>query len=200
MDKQQSMVSTIKKGFFLGLGAVIPFAVLEVASVKYAFHEGESFNAEIMETFNKEINLQDDFYKLNQPKAESTTESDSATTSTTTTATTTSATPSFEDSFANYNRSYDKEIRLSEYQTNIQNGRLLVTGSLTNEAKIAVNSVEIEAELFKGGTFVYECSDYISKTIESGQSENYMIKCGCSKGDTPEFDEVKVKVSKASRY
>ncbi len=194
MEKQQSALSLIKKGFLLGLGAVIPFAALEIASIKYSFYETELYSTEMLDSFNERTGKASSAYtfvnSVNQENA-----TDGETTSTTNTESTSS-----EDAFSSYNRSYAEDIRLSPHQATVQNGRLLIKGSLTNDAKMTVDLIEIEAELFKDGAFVYECATYIDTKIKPSQSENYMIRCGCGKGDIPQFDDIKVKVSRASSY
>ncbi len=188
MEKQQSPFTLIKKGFLLGIGLMIPLAVLEFASVKYAFYESKAYTEEMTSNWS---DITADFKPstaLEQTENDDKADNDDT------------AISEMDRHFSAYNQSYAKDIRLSPHQTTMQNDKLLVIGSFTNSAKVPINTVEIEAELFKDGKFVYECSDYIGMTIKPGQSENYMIKCGCNKGDTPAFDEVKVKVNKALAY
>ncbi len=199
MSNQSSTVATIKKGFFLGIGIVIPFACLEIASIQYAIYETKELGNEMMQDATQyettmSIDYPETIIKTPQKKTadDITAEREEDTEL--------SADNDFEEFNADFNRSYDKSMKLSPHQTTTKNGKLLVTGSVTNNATIAVNSIQIEAELFKDGTFVYECSKYISMPIEPNQSENYMIQCGCGKGDIPEFDTVTVKVTKASRF
>lgn len=65
----------------------------------------------------------------------------------------------------------------------------------------AVDSIEIEAELLDGdGKFVYECSEYISRKISQGESENFLIKCGCSRETVPEYATISLRVVEASAF
>ena len=60
---------------------------------------------------------------------------------------------------------------------------------------------QIEAELFDAnGVFVYECSDYINVKLAAGQTENYQVKCGCNKNGLPEYDSIKLRITRASIY
>lgn len=85
---------------------------------------------------------------------------------------------------------------LGEYEANMQGEQLLITGTVKNISDRPYESITLEAELYdEAGKFVYECTEYINQELAVGQSENYLIKCGCSKGDVPDFASAKVKVT-----
>lgn len=173
--KQKSLIQTIKTGFLLGIGFTIPLAAIEFLSIKYSFYTMEQLADEYSESM---------YENAGEQIGSNEQESDTLT----------------QEEFDKYNKSYVKDISLSAHETTKQQGQLLITGSFINKAKVAVNTVEIEAELFYQDNFVYECSSYINMSIEPEQSENYMIRCGCKDSETPEFDQIKVKVTRASSY
>lgn len=102
-----------------------------------------------------------------------------------------------------YISQYDKtsEVELLPHKASTSNGQLLIIGKVKNNSESSVGSVQLEAELFdQEGNMVYECSEYISSKISSGNMENYQIKCGCGKNPVPEYSSLKVRVTKASTY
>ncbi|MCF6226191.1 MAG: hypothetical protein L3J22_07835 [Xanthomonadales bacterium] len=107
---------------------------------------------------------------------------------------------SFESNFdSNFDRT--DQIEIKEYRVLKNGNQLLILGSVFNKGNKVTNSIQLEAELSDmDGKFVYECSEYISKKISPGESENFQIKCGCGKGQVPEYDSVNVRVMSASSY
>jgi len=106
-----------------------------------------------------------------------------------------------ESYFYSYDNDYTDAVDIGEYRSQMQGVQLLIQGAMTNNADVELNSVEIEAELFDAnGVFVYECSDYINVKLAPDQTENYQIKCGCSKNGLPEYDSIKLRVTRASSY
>lgn len=103
--------------------------------------------------------------------------------------------------YTEYDKSYVDQIKLSPFKEKRQGVQLLITGQFTNESEKSINSLEIEAELFdENGDFVYECSKSFYEKKEPGVTENYLIKCGCSKNGIPDYKTAKVRVVKASSY
>jgi hypothetical protein len=114
---------------------------------------------------------------------------------------------SFDESGAeaieSYMSSYDKtsQIRIDEYRETINGNQLLILGSISNTGKARVSSVELEAELKDAeGKMVYECSEYITRDLKEGDTENFQIKCGCGKTPVPEYRTIDVRVVRASTY
>ena len=160
------MISEIKKGFLLGIGFIIPLAIVEFSAIKYSIHEMTGVAAQAYE--------------------EAYGESDGDT---------------LDAAYNDYEKSYTEKISLSPFVERLQGVQLLITGQFTNNSEKAINSLEIEAELFnEDGNFVYECSKSFYEKKEPGVTENYLIKCGCSKNGIPEYATAKVRVVKASSY
>ena len=105
----------------------------------------------------------------------------------------------YQEAYESYFAGKDtNEIVLGEYRQSMQGKQLLISGSFTNNNKISLNSLEIEAELFDAeGTFVFECSESIYRKIDAGHTENYQIRCGCSENGVPDFETVTVRVVSA---
>lgn len=104
---------------------------------------------------------------------------------------------------SSFTSTYDKagqiEIRNQREQRN--GDQLLILGSVINNGDASTRSIQLEAELMdKDGNFVYECSEYISKTLKSGDQENFQIRCGCGNNPVPEYAKVNVRVVSASGY
>lgn len=152
---------TIKIGFLLGIGFIIPSLFVNFAVIEFSFNTLSGF-----EDFKTEIDYDDD-----------------------------------ESYYDSYDNDYTDAVDIGEYRTQMQGLQLLIQGAITNNADVELNSIEIEAELFDAnGVFVYECSDYINVKLAAGQTENYQIKCGCSKNGLPEYDSIKLRVTRASSY
>lgn len=100
---------------------------------------------------------------------------------------------------SNYDKAGQIEIRNQREQRN--GDQLLILGSVINNGDTSTRSIQLEAELIdKDGNFVYECSEYISKTLKSGELENFQIRCGCGNNPVPEYAEARVRVVSASAY
>lgn len=94
-----------------------------------------------------------------------------------------------------------KEIKLGEYTERLSEGHLHIIGSVSNIGEQAAGSIEIEAELLDAqGNFVYECSEYIGSKVQPGASENFLMKCGCSRESVPEYATISLRVVEASAF
>lgn len=170
-----NMIENIKKGFFIGIGLLIPLLVLEVAVTYASF----AFMANGFEDIVEDLEGFEDF--------ETDTDDDSS--------------ASYEDALADINRSFEQDVKITSFETLKQGTQVLVRGQIKNNADIALNSIKLEAELFdKDDKFVYECSEYINSKQEPKAELNFMIRCGCSSNGVPEFDTVKVSVTDARSY
>ncbi len=163
----RGMFDDIKKGFFIGLGLLIPLFLLEMLVLKVSVWEIEKFSSNSYEeAMGLSISeLGDDGYESEEAK------------------------------------SYKNQISLSATSATMQGKQVLITGQYTVNSTKPIYTLELEAELFdKNGEFVYECTKSFYEQIDAGTVENYMIKCGCSENGIPNFETVKVKVSKATSY
>lgn len=159
---------TIKIGFFLAIGFAVPMLVMESVLFGGAMMVSTS-------SFEEASEFESDSEGYSEERSR----------------------PSMSEmpDFGNYSN----EVELGEYSDRMQGNQLLLTGHLINKAGVALERVELEAELFdEEGNFVYECSEYISKNIRSGETENFLIKCGCSKNGLPEFERFELSVVSAS--
>lgn len=94
-----------------------------------------------------------------------------------------------------------KHIVIEEHRESLQGDQLLILGSIRNNGKKTASSIQLEAELMdEAGKFVYECSEYISKKIKKGESENFQIKCGCGKIPLPKYTSINLRVVSAVNY
>ncbi len=67
--------------------------------------------------------------------------------------------------------------------------KLIVVGSLINKNEKNVKSISLEAEFFKIGKFVEECTEYINASLKKGEIENFIVACGgCNDYVPPEYD------------
>ncbi len=110
----------------------------------------------------------------------------------------------FTDSgFAEAALDYDRtdHIEVTQFREQKNGEQLLVLGTIQNTGDKSTNSITLEAELSdKAGEFVYECTEYISKNLEPGESENFQIKCGCGQNPMPEYATMNVRVVSASSF
>lgn len=195
-NSKENVLSLIKKGFFLGIGFIIPLLVIDFISIHYSIYESKRTTEEIKKQWT--IHMGKMFEDEERPAhvSEST---DAATVENVDSESSESDLNAFERTMVEMNKSYKDDIKLSDYESKFQGTQLLITGQLTNKSQKKLGGIQLEAELFNAGKFVYECSKYISEKIAPEQTENYMMTCGCKNG-LPEHDEIKVKVVEASRY
>lgn len=199
--QSNTALTTIKRGFFLGIGFIIPLIFAFFIVALYVNYQTEKRLNAFNQTFS--ANTPSNVVSITPPVAESSPKkepSDNTKNNTNHTEATHSTTSDESDSFEDYMRSYTDEITLTHDQPLNLFKQLIITGKLTNNSNVTVNTVVLEAELFKNDKFVYECSKYINNPLKSGDSEYFMIKCGCSKTPIPDFDRAVVTVKKAAKY
>ncbi|MET0049936.1 MAG: FxLYD domain-containing protein [Candidatus Thiodiazotropha sp.] len=69
-----------------------------------------------------------------------------------------------------------KHIEIISYEDKTKDGQLLILGSLKNNGSASTSSIQLEAELFDNNDkFVYECTEYVSNDVPSGETENFQI-------------------------
>lgn len=108
-----------------------------------------------------------------------------------------------EDVVDEFKSRFDKtaQITIVNHHQSRLGEQLLILGSIENRGDSVVSSIQLEAELFdEEGRFVYECSEYVSQKLGSGEQENFQIKCGCRGEATPEFSTLNVRVVSATAY
>ena len=94
-----------------------------------------------------------------------------------------------------------KSIEIQNFHDTREGDFVMVIGSIKNTGKEKASSIKLEAEFFNAkGEFVYEETEYVSKTILPNEVENFVIKCGCTNRKIPEYSKVTVRVVGASSY
>ncbi len=85
-------------------------------------------------------------------------------------------------------------ISLRERRTKNQ---LQILCKIKNNSDVTWTGIEVQAELFNKGQYVYECDAYI-RTLMAGEEDNLKIICGeCAMDVIPEYDNIKLKVAAA---
>ncbi len=108
---------------------------------------------------------------------------------------------SFESSFENKEEEKINKIEVVSFHDVREDNFVMVLGSIKNTGNKKISSIKLEAEFYnEKGEFVYEESEYISKTLSPNEVENFAIKCGCNNRKFPEYSKVNVRVVGASGY
>jgi hypothetical protein len=96
---------------------------------------------------------------------------------------------------------YINKIELNGIKDSRDGNFVMVTGTVKNTFSKKLSSIKLEAEFFNNkGEFVYEETEYVSKTLAPNEVENFAIKCGCTNRAIPEYAKVTVRVVSASNY
>jgi len=96
---------------------------------------------------------------------------------------------------------YTQKIEISNVKDTRDGNFVMVTGAIKNTANKKLSSIKLEAEFFNDkGEFVYEETEYVSKSLAPNEVENFAIKCGCTNRTIPEYAKVTVRVVSASNY
>jgi hypothetical protein len=155
---------TIKVGFWLGIGFIIPQMIVMYGGTIMTFIAMPSMMQGVMED-GMEENISENM----------------------------------EDFTSELNRT--AQVELLAHEDRSRDGQLLILGSLKNGGEKPVSSIQLEAELFdENNKFVYECTEYISRRLMSGDVENYQIKCGCKGGELPQYSTFTVRVVGAQGF
>jgi hypothetical protein len=93
------------------------------------------------------------------------------------------------------------QIKITQFRE-VKNGKqLLILGTVENTGESSVGSIRVEAELLDGDKqMVFECSEYMSKKLKQGETENFQIKCGCGDQPAPDHKSITVRVVQANSY
>lgn len=106
-----------------------------------------------------------------------------------------------EASYESLVSDYTKLIEITGYRDLSQDGKINVLGSLVNKGDEPIGSIKVEAEFFDDqGEFVLERSEYISKKVQPGQTENFQISCGCKDQTVPAYKSITLRVVSAHNF
>ena len=72
--------------------------------------------------------------------------------------------------------------------------QLYFTGVVKNAGPVPVNSGQIQVDMFKGGKFVDQYSNYFPGSLAPGESRNFKVSCDCRDMTPAEHDSFKVQV------
>ncbi|MEN8188728.1 MAG: hypothetical protein ABFS19_02690 [Thermodesulfobacteriota bacterium] len=99
------------------------------------------------------------------------------------------------------NQDLKDQVEIVERRESRQGNRLLILGVVANNGPKQVGSINIQAELFdEKGEFVFECDEYISRKIKTGDKENFQIRCGCGDEKVPEYKTMNLRIISANNY
>ncbi|MET0029584.1 MAG: FxLYD domain-containing protein [Candidatus Thiodiazotropha sp.] len=107
------------------------------------------------------------------------------------------------EDFSKFREQFDMtaQVKILEYSEAESVDQLLILGKIQNAGKTKVGSIQLEAELYDdSGKFVYECNEYINKSLKADEVENFQIKCGCKGQPVPSHASATVRVVSASSY
>ncbi|MES2673832.1 MAG: FxLYD domain-containing protein [Pseudomonadota bacterium] len=94
-----------------------------------------------------------------------------------------------------------KHIEIQSFKDTRDGNFVMVTGSVKNTGSKKISSIKLEAEFLNDkGEFVYEETEYVSKSLAPNEVENFAIKCGCTNRTIPEYAKITVRVVGASGY
>lgn len=94
-----------------------------------------------------------------------------------------------------------KSLEIQNIHDTREGNFVMVLGAIKNTGKEKISSIKLEAEFFnEKGEFVYEETEYVSKSVAPNETENFVIKCGCTNRTFPEYSKVTVRVVSAGNY
>lgn len=104
--------------------------------------------------------------------------------------------------YAEWDKDYSADVEVTTFRDTQLGNEVLILGTVKNNAKKTLSSIEIEAEFFdEKGQFVYETSTALKRSkLQPGQLENFQISCGCKDKPFPAYKRVKVSVVAAGLY
>ena len=168
--EKPGILQLIKYGFWLGIGFIIPMTIYTFGSAYLAMFAMPMMMDSAIENYETE------YFESG---------SDSET--------------SFSSfSFPDYDIS--DEIEIQGHRLREDGNRISILGSIVNNSQQQASSIQLEAEFTnETGEFVYECMDFISMTLNPGQTENFQINCGCGDVPLPDYSDYIVRVMHATR-
>jgi hypothetical protein len=87
-----------------------------------------------------------------------------------------------------------KDVSIAGVEERKGDGQAALIGSVKNAGAKPVRGVSVTAELFLGGKFVDECSDFLPGYLGAGESRNFKIACGSVRAPVADHDSYKVQV------
>lgn len=99
---------------------------------------------------------------------------------------------------ADFKKDLNIVSHLSLRERRTQN-QLQILCKIKNNGDVTWTGIEVQAELFNKGRYVYECEEYV-RLLMAGEEDNLKIICGeCAMDVIPEYDNIKLKVAAAHR-
>lgn len=107
-----------------------------------------------------------------------------------------------QSEYAEWDKDFSADVEVMSFRDTRLGTEVLILGSVKNNGKKVLSSIEIEAEFFdEKGQFVYETSTTLRRgKLQPGQVENFQISCGCKDKPFPVYKRVKVSVVAARVY
>lgn len=108
-----------------------------------------------------------------------------------------------EGVMSDFTSDYDviEQIKIEKYRQESRGNKLFILGAIKNVGNKKASSIQLEAELLnQEGEFVFECSEYISRSLQPQDVENFQITCGCGKNPIPAFSDISLRVVNASTF
>ena len=114
-----------------------------------------------------------------------------------------SSEPTYNGSdYDEWDKDFSSDLTVTEFRDTRMGNDVLILGSVKNNGKKPLGSIEIEAEFFDAsGKFIYEMSTELRRNkLQPQQVENFQITCGCKEKPFPDYKLVKVRVVSAGLY
>jgi hypothetical protein len=90
--------------------------------------------------------------------------------------------------------STSKALVLSDVEEQKDDGRVSVTGKLTNNGTRSAHGLQVVVDMFNHGKFVDQYSTYIAGSVAPGESRYFKIACGCKDNPPAAHDSFKTQV------
>ncbi len=91
-----------------------------------------------------------------------------------------------------------KDYRLSDLREMKESGGVWVVGKIENLRKDRpIRAIELQANLYKGNTFVDQYTESISSGLKLGETRLFKISCGCKGNPPADHDRFEVVVVRA---
>jgi hypothetical protein len=88
-----------------------------------------------------------------------------------------------------------KALVLSDVEEQKGDGRVSVTGKITNNGTRSARGLQVVVDMFNHGKFVDQYSTYVPGSVAPGESRYFKIACGCKDNPPAEHDSFKTQVS-----
>jgi hypothetical protein len=92
--------------------------------------------------------------------------------------------------------STSKALVLSEVEEQKGDGRVVVTGKITNNGTRSARGLQVTVDMFNHGKFVDQYSTYVTgSSLAPGEARYFKIACGCKDNPPAEHDSFKTQAS-----